>query len=339
MANEFAGMFGNVASEAFQHVSQQGESPPQSATAVPPASAKAVRQLPTVTVSKEDLLDENNRECCICFEDNTLGSKVTRLPCGHLFHRPCISEWLHKHCTCPICRFELETDNPTYERGRLERMRHRKPRYHKYELERMSIRELHDLMSRLNLSSHGIMEKKDLVNHVLSSGKVDLISRKGLEDVQLEKYTLTQLRGMGIANLKNAMAGCGVFFDPVEVIEKEDMVQIFKNSGRILLLPEQQQQQEVEPIIIDDELHDGDHQDQTIPDNIPGDSPQPTTNTDHIIMDNTETRAERLHRTTSNLSTYSISRLKALARDLNVSISDCLEKKEMVDRLALAVDT
>eukprot|EP00978_Attheya_sp_CCMP212_P012872 scaffold32150_cov64-Attheya_sp.AAC.2 len=34
----------------------------------PPASQKAIKQLPTVIVAPEDLVDENNRECCICFE-------------------------------------------------------------------------------------------------------------------------------------------------------------------------------------------------------------------------------------------------------------------------------
>lgn len=35
----------------------------------PPASAKAIRQLPTVIVTPQDLVDENNRECCICLEE------------------------------------------------------------------------------------------------------------------------------------------------------------------------------------------------------------------------------------------------------------------------------
>jgi hypothetical protein len=35
----------------------------------PPASTKALRQLPIVTVAPEDLVDENNRECCICLEE------------------------------------------------------------------------------------------------------------------------------------------------------------------------------------------------------------------------------------------------------------------------------
>lgn len=35
---------------------------------IPPASARAIRQLPTIAVAPEDLVDENNRECCICME-------------------------------------------------------------------------------------------------------------------------------------------------------------------------------------------------------------------------------------------------------------------------------
>ena len=34
----------------------------------PPASAAALRQLPTISVTAEDLVEESNRECCICFE-------------------------------------------------------------------------------------------------------------------------------------------------------------------------------------------------------------------------------------------------------------------------------
>jgi hypothetical protein len=29
-----------------------------------------------------------------------MGSKACKLPCGHLYHRECLEEWLLKHCTC-----------------------------------------------------------------------------------------------------------------------------------------------------------------------------------------------------------------------------------------------
>jgi hypothetical protein len=35
----------------------------------PPASTRAIRQLPTIRVAPEDLVDANNRECCICLEE------------------------------------------------------------------------------------------------------------------------------------------------------------------------------------------------------------------------------------------------------------------------------
>lgn len=35
----------------------------------PPASRKSIRHLPTILVHSEDLVDESNRECCICFEE------------------------------------------------------------------------------------------------------------------------------------------------------------------------------------------------------------------------------------------------------------------------------
>ena len=60
--------------------------PLQPSRAAPPADSKAIRQLPVVSVSPEDLVDENNRECCICFEENKLHDKVMRLPCAHIYH-------------------------------------------------------------------------------------------------------------------------------------------------------------------------------------------------------------------------------------------------------------
>ena len=51
------------ARQAFDPQNGEGNKGP------PPASAKALRQLPTVKVAPEDLVDENNRECCICLEE------------------------------------------------------------------------------------------------------------------------------------------------------------------------------------------------------------------------------------------------------------------------------
>ena len=87
-------------------------------TAQPPASKNAIAKLPMVKVTADDLLEENNKECLICLEEQVLGAYACKLQCGHLFHRDCVSEWLEKHCTCPVCRFELETDDAMYEQER-----------------------------------------------------------------------------------------------------------------------------------------------------------------------------------------------------------------------------
>lgn len=43
------------------------------------------------------------------------------MPCDHLFHEPCIRAWLSRSNACPLCRYELPTDNPEYNRGVEER--------------------------------------------------------------------------------------------------------------------------------------------------------------------------------------------------------------------------
>lgn len=222
-------LFNQLLGNVFREMQEEAEN-----AGPPPASAQAIRRLPTVVVTAEDLIDEQNRQCAVCFGDCHVGHKMTRLPCGHLFHGACVGPWLYKRCTCPVCRYEMPTDSTEYEEGRIERMRSRRPRLRRHELDRMKMRELKDLAyERLDMSSQGnaLTDKAVLINQIISSGKVDVIASP--EPIE---YRLSDLRAMGVGKLRKEMEQAGVYFDPVDVLEKEDMVQLFLHSGRVALL-------------------------------------------------------------------------------------------------------
>jgi hypothetical protein len=42
--------------------------------------------------------------CVVCLEDFSEGDNVCSLPCGHVYHAPCIDRWLVEHDACPCCR-------------------------------------------------------------------------------------------------------------------------------------------------------------------------------------------------------------------------------------------
>lgn len=139
-------------------------------------------------------------------------------------------DWLtNHHCTCPVCRYELPTDNPLYEAGRLERMKTRKPRYAMYELRRMPVPEL---LAIYKQPAPGILEKEDLIDLLIRKERIQVVPAP--EPVE---YSLEVLKRMKIRELKRAMEHAGVFFHAKDVVEKSDMLTIFLNSGRLSLLP------------------------------------------------------------------------------------------------------
>ncbi|XP_006650785.1 E3 ubiquitin-protein ligase SIRP1-like [Oryza brachyantha] len=74
----------------------------------PPAKKEAVAALPTVNI--QEVLG-----CSVCLEDFEMGTEAKEMPCQHKFHSQCILPWLELHSSCPICRFQLpseESKNP-----------------------------------------------------------------------------------------------------------------------------------------------------------------------------------------------------------------------------------
>ncbi|XP_030496230.2 uncharacterized protein LOC115712131 [Cannabis sativa] len=80
----------------------------------PPASGTAVKNLPSVVLSQEDVRN-NNAHCAVCKEEINVGEQAKQLPCSHLYHGDCIVPWLGIRNTCPVCRYELPTDDADYE--------------------------------------------------------------------------------------------------------------------------------------------------------------------------------------------------------------------------------
>ncbi|OII70868.1 RING domain-containing protein [Cryptosporidium ubiquitum] len=90
----------------------------------PPASVQVVEQLPRETVSEENITRiKMCGPCVICQDEYNIGDEVIGLSkdeevCHHIFHANCLLPWLNQHNSCPVCRFELPTDDVSYENRR-----------------------------------------------------------------------------------------------------------------------------------------------------------------------------------------------------------------------------
>lgn len=86
----------------------------ESMTGKPPAAKDVVKNLPLVVFSEEDL-QKNDLICAVCKEDMSVCQNARQLPCNHRYHGDCILPWLGIRNTCPVCRYELPTDDAEYE--------------------------------------------------------------------------------------------------------------------------------------------------------------------------------------------------------------------------------
>lgn len=70
----------------------------------PPASMESINTLPEILLT-EDHSTVGQEMCCpICCSEYVKGEVATELPCHHYFHKACVSIWLQKSGTCPVCR-------------------------------------------------------------------------------------------------------------------------------------------------------------------------------------------------------------------------------------------
>lgn len=88
----------------------------------PPASKKAVEQLEKCAINEEILKSfgvENS--CAVCKDEFAQGQNCLVMPCKHHFHKECLIPWLKERNSCPVCRFELPTDDEDFENRKRNR--------------------------------------------------------------------------------------------------------------------------------------------------------------------------------------------------------------------------
>jgi E3 ubiquitin-protein ligase RNF115/126 len=84
----------------------------QTGGGAPPARQADIDALPQIELNESMLDEKGNAECVICKEDVVVTVLVTKLPCGHWFHKECIEVWLKEHDSCPVCRVKLNSVVP-----------------------------------------------------------------------------------------------------------------------------------------------------------------------------------------------------------------------------------
>lgn len=77
---------------------------------ISPASKSAIEALPNIKITEQDSSSYYSLQCAVCQEDKfEVNEEVKQMPCEHIFHANCIIPWLELHNSCPLCRYQLPT--------------------------------------------------------------------------------------------------------------------------------------------------------------------------------------------------------------------------------------
>ncbi|XP_066336635.1 uncharacterized protein [Miscanthus floridulus] len=106
-----------VDARQFEMLLEQFAEDNNSRRGAPPAAASFIENLSPVVISKSYEIN-GGVTCPVCKDDMPVTTVAKQLPCMHLYHSSCILPWLSSRNTCPVCRYELPTDDPEYERSK-----------------------------------------------------------------------------------------------------------------------------------------------------------------------------------------------------------------------------
>ena len=82
----------------------------------PPAAKNAIEKLEKCKISEKIMKEfgvENS--CAVCKDEFIIGEECLLMPCNHHFHENCLLPWLKERNSCPVCRYELPTDDEDFE--------------------------------------------------------------------------------------------------------------------------------------------------------------------------------------------------------------------------------
>ena len=82
----------------------------------PPAAKNAIEKLEKCKISEKIIKEfgvENS--CAVCKDEFIVGEECMLMPCNHHFHENCLLPWLKERNSCPVCRYELPTDDEDFE--------------------------------------------------------------------------------------------------------------------------------------------------------------------------------------------------------------------------------
>lgn len=97
----------------FQRILESMDVEESSEQKLPAASAATLHALPTTIIGLSS--EDKGEVCIICKEDLEPSSVASQLPCMHIYHLECILSWLKQRNICPVCRYELPTDDYDHE--------------------------------------------------------------------------------------------------------------------------------------------------------------------------------------------------------------------------------
>ena len=93
------------------HRALVGELMGRNANGPRPAPVHAIKELPKVPSGSKIFSDQAQCAICLCdfgdVCDTKTDNSVSKLPCSHIYHTGCISSWLQKNGSCPVCRQKI----------------------------------------------------------------------------------------------------------------------------------------------------------------------------------------------------------------------------------------